>query len=105
MEKFFVNMAIVKVNWDSSEKDLLDNYIPLVAYALKVYKYDVISLEDFKGEFRKVAEFEMPTGAIASLLKRASKRHGFLTKNTDGLFVINRNKLPSSQYELSLIHI
>lgn len=92
-------MAIVKVNWDSSEKDLLDNYIPLVAYILKIYRNDIISLEDFKNQFAKVAEFEMPTGAIASLLKRASKRHGFITKNAKGLYIINRASLPSSRYE------
>jgi len=99
VEKFLVNMAIVKVNWDSSEKDLLDNYIPLVAYVLKNYCNDIISLEEFKGEFTKVAEFEMPTGAIASLLKRASKRHRFIKKNAAGLFVINRASLPVSRYE------
>jgi hypothetical protein len=61
VEKFLVNMAIVKVNWDSSEKDLLDNYIPLVAYVLKIYRNDIISLEEFKDELTRVAEFEMPT--------------------------------------------
>jgi len=99
VEKFLVNMAIVKVNWDSSEKDLLDNYIPLVAYVLKIYRNEFISLEDFKDEFTKVAEFEMPTGAIASLLKRASKRHRLITKNAAGLFVINRASLPATRYE------
>ncbi len=99
MENFLVNMAVVKVNWDSSQKDLLDNYIPLVAYTLKVYNYDIISLENFKSEFKNVAEFDIPTGAIASLLKRASKRYGFITRNAEGLYVINRRSLPTSRYE------
>lgn len=55
MENFLVNMAVVKVNWDKSQKDLLDNYIPLVAYALKGYKHDVISLDAFNGYSGHVA--------------------------------------------------
>ena len=30
MDKFFINMAVIKVNWDEGKKDILDNYLPLV---------------------------------------------------------------------------
>ena len=52
----------------------------------------------FKTEFKKVAEFTIPTGAIASLLKRANKL-GFISKKEDGSYLINSKSLPSSQYE------
>jgi len=73
MDKFLVNMAVVKVNWDKSQGDILDNYIPLIAYALSKMEDETISVEEFKGTFRAVAEFDIPTGAIITLLKRAEK--------------------------------
>ncbi len=99
MENFLVNMAVIKVNWDRTGQAILDNYIPLVAYALKRYKHDVISLEDFRDEFRKVAEFEIPTAAVGTLLKRASRKYDFIKKDSHGTYKISCNSLPSSEYE------
>jgi hypothetical protein len=99
MDSFLVNMAVVKVNFDKTGQALLDNYIPLVAYVLKKYKYDVISIEDFKVEFCRVAEFKIPSAAIGTLLKRANVKYGFVKRCTDGTYQINRESLPSSDYE------
>ena len=78
MENFLVNMAVVKVNWDKGGQTILDNYIPLLAYTLKSYAHEIISLEDCKAAFAKVAEFKMPTAALATLLKRAIKKYSIV---------------------------
>lgn len=98
MEKFLVNMAVVKVNWDQSQQDILDNYIPLVSYTLYQHPSDIVSLEEFKEKFRELAEFDIPTGAIISLLKRASKKHGLLQKQQHGQYEIDRKRLKSNTY-------
>lgn len=98
MDKFLVNMAVVKVNWDKSQGDILDNYIPLIGYALRQMDEDIFSVEDFKTEFRKVAEFEVPTGAIITLLKRASKKYGYLERGGQGTYTIQRDKLEENEF-------
>jgi len=98
MEKFLVNMAVVKVNWDHSQNDILDNYIPLVAHALQQHEDDTLSLEEFKTHFRKVSEFDIPTGAIISLLKRASKKYDLVQKGSHGTYKLNRKNLDQSSY-------
>lgn len=98
MDKFLVNMAVVKVNWDKSQGDILDNYIPLIAYALTKMEDDIISVEKFKEIFRAVAEFEIPTGAIITLLKRAAKKYGYLERREHGTYGINRKKLEHNDF-------
>lgn len=98
MERLLINMAIVKVNWDRSGADLLENYIPLLAYALSECSGTTASLSEIRTHFRQVAEFEVPTAALGTLVKRAAKRHGFLTREHDGTYQICRDKLPDRQY-------
>ncbi|SDH11373.1 hypothetical protein [Propionivibrio dicarboxylicus] len=98
MERLLINMAIVKVNWDRSGADLLENHIPLLAYALSECTATTASLSEIRTHFRQVAEFEVPTAALGTLVKRAAKRHGFLTRDHDGTYQICRDKLPDRQY-------
>jgi hypothetical protein len=98
MERLLINMAIVKVNWDHSGADLLENYIPLLAYAVSECKATTASLDEIREHFRSVAEFEVPIAALGTLIKRASKKHGFLSRQPDGTFEICREKLPDQQY-------
>lgn len=98
MERLLINMAIVKVNWDQSGSDLLENYIPLLAYAVSECKTTTASLDEIRGYFRRVAEFEVPIAALGTLIKRAAKKHGFLSRHSDGTFEICREKLPDQQY-------
>lgn len=98
MERLLINMAIVKVNWDHSGADLLENYVPLLAHALSECKTTTASLDEIRKHFRNVAEFEVPIAALGTLIKRASKKHGFLSRQSDGTFAICREKLPDQQY-------
>jgi hypothetical protein len=90
MDKFLINMAVVKVNWDKSQGDILDNYIPMIAHTLGKMESDTFSVEEFKETFRSVAEFDIPTGAIITLLKRATKKYGYLERKEHGTYGINR---------------
>ncbi len=98
MERLLINMAIVKVNWDNSGSDLLENYIPLLGHVLWEYKEKTVSLQEIRTHFREVAEFEIPIAAIGALVKRATKKYGFLVRQQDGTFEISREKLPEQRY-------
>lgn len=98
MERLLINMAIVKVNWDRSGADLLENYIPLLAHVLWECEGATISLQELKSFFRDTAEFDIPIAALGTLVKRAIKKHGFLTRSYDGTFQIRRDKLPEQRY-------
>jgi len=98
MDKFLVNMAVVKVNWDTSQGDILDNYIPLIGYVLRHTTEDVVSVEEFKTKFREVAEFDIPTGAIITLLKRALKKYRYIEKQQSGIYRIKKDAIENSEF-------
>ncbi|ENV3697877.1 hypothetical protein ACFJ47_003742 [Vibrio cholerae] len=98
MDRFLVNMAIVKVNFDKSGADILDNYIPLVRETLDALDNEVVSVDDFKMKFTEISEFKMPTGAILSLLKRAEKKYSLLEKQKGGEYKIKRENINSINY-------
>lgn len=98
MDKFLVNMAVVKVNWDDSQGDILDNYIPLIAYTLGQMKNKTVSVEEFKQKFQEVAEFIIPSGAIITLLKRAAKKYGYLTSGQSGTYEIDHKRINDNEF-------
>ncbi|WP_019601851.1 hypothetical protein [Teredinibacter turnerae] len=98
MDKFLVNMAIVRVNLDRKGQDILDNYIPLVHETLANMENDIFSVDEFKTRFVEIAEFSIPTGAVLALLKRAMKKYELLIKGESGTYIINRESLQTSGY-------
>lgn len=101
MDKFLVNMAVIKVNWDSSEGDILDNYMPLVEHTLATSPNDTVSVEEFKERFRSVAEFAIPTGAIVTLLKKSEKKYKYIERQQGGVYKINRGCVKDSNLEVT----
>ncbi len=98
MDRFLVNMAIVKVNFDKNGSDILDNYIPLVHETLDKLDNDVFSVDAFKSKFIEISEFRIPTGAILSLLKKAEKKHSLLERQKGGEYKIVRENVNSNNY-------
>lgn len=98
MDRFLVNMAIVKVNFDKKGVDILDNYIPLVHETLNIMDNDIFSVNDFKLKFVNIAEFKIPTGAVLSLLKRAENKYGLLQKQNTGEYKIVRDKINQTNF-------
>nr|VFK23127.1 MAG: hypothetical protein BECKLPF1236A_GA0070988_103702 [Candidatus Kentron sp. LPFa]VFK35432.1 MAG: hypothetical protein BECKLPF1236C_GA0070990_103742 [Candidatus Kentron sp. LPFa] len=80
MDRFLVNMAIIRVNFNKKGTGILDNYMPLVHEALKNIDSDVVSVDQFKEKFIEISEFDIPTGSVLSLLKRATDKYGLLKK-------------------------
>ncbi|WP_114192108.1 hypothetical protein [Edaphovirga cremea] len=100
MDRFLVNMAVVRVNWDTKGSDILDNYIPLVHEALDKMNEDVFSVDDFKKKFIEISEFKIPTGAVLSLLKRATTKYQLLEKQPHGIYKIQRERIKSSNFSI-----
>lgn len=96
MERFIVNMAIIRVNLDKNRSDILDNYIPLVHEALNTIESDVFSVDEFKQKFIELAEFKIPTGAILSLLKKSVNKYGLLEKQATSEYKIIKEKINTS---------
>lgn len=99
-DRFFINMAIVKIDYDN-HRDILDNYMPLVFESLSNMKEDTLSIEEFKENFIKLSEFSIPTSAAISLLQRASKKHGVLEKSPDKTYKIKRDILSKNNNKYS----
>ncbi|MCW4151220.1 hypothetical protein OM427_16960 [Halomonas sp. 18H] len=100
MNRFLVNMAVVRVNWDKKGSDILDNYIPLVHETLDGMPEDIFSIDEFKAKFVDIAEFKIPTGAVLSLLKRASQKYQLLEKQPQGIYRIRRDRIQSSNFSV-----
>ncbi|KAB0676134.1 hypothetical protein F3X87_16020 [Aeromonas caviae] len=98
MDRFLVNMAIVRVNWNKNGTDLLDNYMPLVHEALDKMDGDVFSVDIFKEKFIEISEFKIPTGAAISLIKRAIHKHDLLEKQPKGIYRIKRDKIKNDSF-------
>lgn len=96
MDRFLVNMAIVRVNWDQNRSDILDNYIPLVHESLNKINNATFSIDEFKEKFIEIAEFSIPTGAIISLLNRSMKKYRILEKEKSGIYRIIKEKINNS---------
>lgn len=99
MERFLINMAIVKVNLDKKGADILDNYVHLITETLCNMDGDVFSVDEFKAKFIEIAEFKIPTGAILSLLKRATQKYQVLSKRNDGTYFIERDKIQKHEFK------
>ncbi|NKC13709.1 MAG: hypothetical protein GKR94_16430 [Gammaproteobacteria bacterium] len=99
MNRFIVNMAVVKVNWDrSTAAPFLDNYLPLVIYTLRSMTADVVTVQDFKTTFEETADFSVPHNVALVLLNRAMKKYDAITRSANGTYTINRPVLPENDY-------
>lgn len=95
IDRFFINMAIVKLDFDK-KNNLLDNYMPLVFETLLSMDFDsIFSVTEFKEKFNKIADFEIPTAAAFSLINRAMKEYKVINKIHNGTYQINRDNIPS----------
>jgi hypothetical protein len=74
MNRTLLSLAILKTNWDTLQKDYIENFIPFVATLISRKKYagldDKQLSEDFKTEFGLI----IPTHPTITILNRAAKR-------------------------------
>ena len=77
---FLINLAIIKINWDSNH-DILDNFMPIAAYAISKLDNEVVSITELKRIIEDVARFKIPSGALEVLIRRASKpKYGYVIR-------------------------
>lgn len=95
--------AILKVNWEQPErKDYLDNFVLIVAEAIRHLPDNIISLKDLQTKINSMFGLEIPQNTINSLLKRVKKQgyikvdHGVYTKDEYELDKLNFSKIEQS---------
>ncbi|MDP1624407.1 MAG: hypothetical protein Q8L64_01420 [bacterium] len=103
--------AILKVNWEQPDrKDYLDNFILIVAEAIRQLPQDVVSALDVQKKIRTHFGFEIPQNTVSSLLSRVRRHgyinldHGIYTRDNSALSKLNfddiRQKVLSSHESL-----
>lgn len=90
--------AILKVNWEQpNRKDYLDNFVLIVAEAVRQLPQDIVSVIDVQKKIRAVFGFEIPQNTISSLLNRV-RRHGYI--NLDhGIYTRNNIALSKLNFD------
>jgi len=88
--------AILKVNWEQPDrKDYLDNFVLIVAEAIRLLPHDVITLSDVQKQIQTRFGLEIPQNTINSLLNRVrrygyiSLGHGVYTRDNSALNKLN----------------
>ena len=88
--------AILRVNWEQPErKDYLDNFVLIVAEAIRHLPEDIISLSDLQSQISNRFGLDIPQNTINSLLKRVKKqgyihvKNGIYTRDTKRLEKLN----------------
>jgi hypothetical protein len=84
--------AILKVNWEQPEqKDYLENFVLLVAEAIRHLPKDIIALPDLQSQIKNGFGLVVPQNTINSLLKRVNKKGYIHIKN--GTYTRDMKKL------------
>lgn len=108
-----LNLAILKVNWDKN-RDIIHNFMPLVGYAITTLPTDVVSVAELKQTIQVAANFRIPTGALESLIRRASRSpyryverkaqnfHRILNNIPSVNFIVERERIRAS-FELLFV--
>ena len=91
-------MAVIRVNWDQKGASFLDNYVPFVHEALDRLETDIFSIDDFKNNFKEIAEFSIPTGALLSLLKHAERKYELIERQRSGEYKIVKERLSNDNF-------
>lgn len=77
------SVAILKVNWDEGH-DYIDNFVPFVAECLRAAPQPEVSLEELQKSLANGFGFQVPQGALKSILSRAARRG--LVKRVHGIY-------------------
>ncbi len=105
MEKFLINMAMVKVNWDVSQQRPIDTYMPLIGHAISKCGSDIISRDEVSKILDEIAEFNIPQGALTVLLNRAAKAKYKYIKKEHGAYIRNLPALEELRFEETRDHV
>ncbi len=91
------SLAILKVNWDSSGQDPIDNFVPFVTECIRVSNNEEVSLKNIKETITSKFGFNIPEGVLKTILNRAEKS-GYVRKDK-GVLIRNQEKLSTLGFE------
>ena len=66
------SLAMLKVNWDVG-RDYIENFVPFVAECIRASPHPEVSLPDLQRAMAKTFGFDIPQGALQTILRRAAK--------------------------------
>ncbi len=69
-----ISLAILKVNWDTNQKDYLENFVPIVAESIRHLPQDVISLSELQVTIAQDFGLELSQNSLKTILTRVRKR-------------------------------
>ena len=81
------SLAILKVNYDQRGRDFIDNFVPFAVESLRQAGAPGTTAAATQAVFRDTFGIAIPQGAVASILKRATRRE-LATSGTNGRFFI-----------------
>jgi hypothetical protein len=76
-----VSLAILKVNWDKKRKDYVDNFVPIVAEAIRLSQHDVVSLPALQQDLLSGFGLRIPQNQLRAILSRVSKQGYIRSEN------------------------
>lgn len=91
-----LSMALLKVNWDYSRKDYLENFVPIVAECIRLSQEDVVSLPDLQQQLLTRFGLRFPQNAIRVILRRVGKQ-GYI-RSENRVYMRNPGKLARLQF-------
>lgn len=97
-EALLLNLAIIKVNWDEN-RDIVHNFMPIVGYAISRLPTDTVSTDGLKEIIQDVAHFGIPTGALESLIRRASRNPYGYVRREGAAYKRVTQKIPVANFE------
>jgi hypothetical protein len=64
-----ISYGILKVNWEAPDsKDYLDNFVLIVAEAIRLLPNDIIALADLQTQIKNSFGFNIPQNTIQTIL-------------------------------------
>lgn len=73
------SLAILKVNFDELQKDYIENFVPLVAEAIRVLDDDYITTPTVKDKLIQLFKIDLPQNVIKTLFRRLEK-YNYITQ-------------------------
>lgn len=98
MSNLFLNLAIIKTNYDENLSTLLDNYMPLVGHAISLCDGDIVAINEVTAKLEEVAQFRFPEGVVSRLVKRAAKRKYQYVVREERLYRKNHDALSNLDF-------
>lgn len=92
MNRTLLSLAILKVNWETTRKDFIENFIPLLGSLLLKNDYNEISLEKVQYDFQEEYGLKIPINPLVTIFNRMAKNQ-YVTKSYGKYFSQPNNLL------------